>query len=70
MFGLIAAFIMNRLKAQSDESKFPSNKSIWVINEHGLRNVGKPPTKQTSSDVSESKSERFDVVTLAAVVEA
>ena len=68
MFGLIAAFIVNRLKAQSDESKFPRDKSIWVIKEHGLRNVGKPPTKQTSSDVSESKSEKLDVVTLGLAV--
>jgi hypothetical protein len=39
-----------------------------VIREHGLRNVGKPPAKETSSDLSESKSERLDVVTLGLAV--
>jgi POT family proton-dependent oligopeptide transporter len=68
MLGLIATSIMNRLKAKSDESKFPHGKSIWVIREHGLRNVGKPPAKETSSGLSESKSERLDVVTLGLAV--
>jgi POT family proton-dependent oligopeptide transporter len=60
--GLGIGYVMNRWRAKSDEGKFPEGKSVFVIREHSLRNVGKRVISKAESN------ERLDVVTLALAV--
>ena len=61
LVGLVVGYLMNRWRAKFDEGKFPEGKSVFVIREHSLRNVGRRV-------ISKEPNERLDVVTLGLAI--
>jgi POT family proton-dependent oligopeptide transporter len=61
--GLLVGYLLNRWRAKSDRGKFPEGKSVFIIREHSLRNVGRRVISK-----ADSNAERLDVVTLGLAI--
>jgi len=66
--GFLTAHLINGWKRESDVSRFPVGKFFWLIRQHSLRNVGKRPSPDKSTNVNQVNSERLDILTLGLAV--